>query len=679
VAIDDRWFPGTVTRPYPSVSSCRTDPAFQGDPRLPVVGLPDCEDAPTGNSLSPVTTLGGASPGISTDTLESLGIPIPENYSAPSNTGLEDTYGVHMQALRLGPILVTVCSCEQWVEQSYNIKTRIDTIPGNEYLGYDATSPRADPSFKCRRNGDGTYRDDGSGTGTWTCSLADLPDAPVDHKYADRPIEHMRAQVLGDATGWDDPACKQLGCGAQAESEPTDLRRVFGNYTHDDTTVRGGRAQTGAEASKYGYKLVVTVAMANDYNGYIASYREFMNRDHYRKALTGWGPHSSDYYATRLTQMGRSLKGDSAARQTIDGQTKLAKAPPKWAPLVAKEVADQAHEEAKVKAIGDVAARGVKAYASTIPNDGGTDRPLAQPYTVHLFDATAFTWAGGNNYTDNPEVVVQRRVGGRWVEFADQSGEVPVILTYPVKPKGDYDPAAVASGTAGYRLGGQTWKWTAEFETFVSRFPLVDPQGRSYRATPFGDYRFVARGMWHKNGADRPYTRISKPFEVKPWKGVKLTSLRTDAAGHVLFAAGPTHRVKEKTVRNTARPPFTHDDSPVTFAIGPVDFPDVAKDDWKVIPARFLSDVRGYSGTSMSNVEHYCLDCTFRPWLDTTNALTAEIVVKRAGGAKRVVHVRSDSAGRFRSRARLRPGDSARIAISDAWGDHTKKKATIRR
>ena len=45
--------------------------------------------------------------------------------------------------------------------------------------------------------------------------------------------------------------------------------------------------------------------MANDYNGYIASYREFQRGDHYRKALTAWGPHSSDYMASRLVNMGR--------------------------------------------------------------------------------------------------------------------------------------------------------------------------------------------------------------------------------------------------------------------------------------------------------------------------------------------------------------------------------------
>src|SRR5436190_11209624 len=235
VAMEDRWFPGPLSHPYPGVSSCRTDPAFQGQPRLPVVGLPDCQDAPWGDSLSPVTTLGGNSPGLSTDTFEALGVPVPENYSAPSTGGLEDTVGVHMQAFRLGDILFTVCSCEQWVDQAYNIKTRTDTKPGNEYLGYDVTSPNADPSEKCTKNGDGS----------WNCTLADLPSPPATHQIPGKLVEHMRAQVLNDATGWDDPSCKRLGCGVQAESEPTDPSQIFGNYSHDDTTVRGGKSQTG--------------------------------------------------------------------------------------------------------------------------------------------------------------------------------------------------------------------------------------------------------------------------------------------------------------------------------------------------------------------------------------------------------------------------------------------------
>jgi hypothetical protein len=625
VAMDDRWFGGPVSHPYPGVSSCRTDPALQGNPRLPVVGLPDCTEVPAGSSLSPVISqTGGAFPGLSTDDFEALGIPIPENYSFPSHGALEDTYGVHMQAIRLGDILLTVCSCEQWVEQSYNIKTRTDTVPGDQYNGYDPTSPDADASEKCTQNADKT----------WTCSTSGATKIP------DAQMQRVRAQINNDAAGWDDPNCQELGCGYQAESEPTDPAKIRGNFTHDDTAANG----------RHGYKLTVTVAMANDYNGYIASYRDYMSHDHYRKALTGWGSHSSDYYATRLSQMGRALKGDDAAAKTIAGQTDPGQADPAWAPLVAKEVADQAAEEAKVRAVGEAASAGVQAYAATLPDDGGVDAEMVQPKDIERFDAATFTWDGGNNYSDDPKVTVERRSGGRWVEFADQSGEIPVTVAYP-------SPEPVS-----YRAGGQVWKWTATFEAFVSRFPLVDPQGRAYTATPTGTYRFVVHGVWRKGNADAAYTRISNPFEVKPWNGITVEDARVDS-GRLTFSAGPTHQISEPRVRRTDRAPLVAGDAPVPFRIGPVDFPDTAKDQ-KATGARFLTNVRGYSAASPTAVEHYCLDCSFRPWLDATGDLIARVTV-----GHKSEELRPDEAGRFRSDMTLKAGDTARIVIQDAWGD----------
>src|SRR5256885_2244012 len=127
--------------------------------------------------------------------------------------------------------------------------------------------------------------------------------------------------------------------------------------------------------------------MANDYNGYIASYREFMDHDHYRKALTGWGPHSADYYATRLSQLGHALKGDADAARTVDGQTDPAKADPAWAHMVAKEVADQAAEDAKVRAVGDVrgvrlALRARRSPGQAVYGHAGGDVPLRRARRV---------------------------------------------------------------------------------------------------------------------------------------------------------------------------------------------------------------------------------------------------------------------------------------------------------
>ncbi len=62
---------------------------------------------------------------------------MPRNYSAPGYGGLQEDIDVHLQAIRLGDILLTMCSCEQWKDQSENIRTRTDRIEGNEYLGYD--------------------------------------------------------------------------------------------------------------------------------------------------------------------------------------------------------------------------------------------------------------------------------------------------------------------------------------------------------------------------------------------------------------------------------------------------------------------------------------------------------------------------------------------------------------
>jgi hypothetical protein len=661
VAMEDRWFPGPVSHPYPGVSSCRTDAALAGNPRVPVVGLPDCEEVPIGSSLSPVTSQIPGFPGITTDTFEDLGIPIPENYSAPSNTGLEDTLGVHMQAFRLGDILFTVCSCEQWVEQSYNIKTRTDTLAGNEYLGYDPTdlsSPNTLDDEKCVQNADKT----------WKCTLIDRPNGPqTKDKIPDALMQRLKAQITGDAAGWDDPNCQELGCGYQAESEPTDPSKIRGNFTHDDSP---GNA-------KRGYKLTVTIAMANDYNGYIASYRDYMAHDHYRKALTGWGSHSSDYYATRLSQMGRALKGDADTQAKLDGQTDPAKADPAWAAMIAKEVADQAQEDAKVRAVGEATHAAVQVYNGGLPDDGGSDQELVQPKDIQRFDSATFTWDGGNNYTDDPVVTVERQVkGGKWRTFADQSGEIPVTVKYPQSSEGTFDPAAIAQGMLGYRAGGQVWKWTATFEAFVSWMPLVDPDGKRYTATPAGTYRFVVKGIWRKGGADTAYTRVSKPFEVSPWDGITVENAHVDSAGRVAFDAGPTNVKNERTVRRTARAPFQPGNPAIPFTIGPVDFPDVAKDQ-KATGARFLNNVRGYSGTGMDEVEHYCLDCTFRPWLDATDKLEATVVIDRAKGGTVREHVEPGANGSFVTRTKLAAGDTATIEIEDAWGDSTGSPASV--
>jgi hypothetical protein len=633
VAMEDRWFPGPLSHPYPGVSSCRTDAGLQGDPRVPVVGLPDCVgvfQGPraladfAGYDEPPTPEKPPVDPGLSTDDLQSRGIPLPENYSFPSYTGLQEDVSIHLQVFRLGDILFTVCPCEQWSDQSRNIETRTNRKQGDIYLGYDWTATtQSAPEVRgtinrpaCTRQPDGKWVCPDPRTLQQGLTAKNLP--PVD----DDEIKRMRAQVLNNASGWNDPEYLPY-----AESEPVDTTKIKGNFTHDELP-----------ASR-GYKLTVPIGMANDYNGYIASYREYQRGDHYRKALTGWGPHSSDYMASRLVGLGGHLNGgpDLPAE-----------------PGEEKVPADLALNDQKAENLGRIGDTSVRAYEASLPNDGGPIVALEQPKNVERFAAAFFSWNGGSNFTDNPEVRVQRRVNGGWQDFADQSGEVQTTLKYPQGPD-----------VPSYLTGGFKWRWTAHFEAFSSNFATGSPS-----ATPQGVYRFVVDGHHRRGGRVRDYRLISKEFKVWPWTGIKVEDLQLNrTTGTVSFGVGPRRTEKvpavdEKGAEDEKRPPLLAE-------IGPVDYPDSYKS-----PARFVDDEREIvrdpkAPNDPSLFEWYCLHCSFRPWADTGNARTAFVTFVRQDGSRVQVRAR-ERRGRWYATRRLCRGQSAYVGrkrVKDRFGN----------
>jgi hypothetical protein len=473
VQVSDRWFPGPPSHPYPSVSNCRTEPTLEGSVGIPVIGLPDCNRDADASGVLP-------------DSPYSPGLPLPSNSSVPSYGALQETLGIHLQALRIGDVLFTFCSCEQWKDQSRNIQTRTDKTAGNEWLGYD-WSDRCAPadSVECRR---------------------------------------MRAQVHNDASGWNDPEYV-----LQAETEPEDPEQIKGNYTHDDT----------AENAKYGYALTVPVSMANDYNGYIATYREYQRGDHYRKALTAFGPHSSDYMATRLANMGRALRGSPDAKAELDGE-----------PLNHKQVADQVHADAKAAALGAAAQTALTAYERALPDDGGSPEVLTQPSDVERFAGAHVRWRGGDNYVDDPRVVVQRKHGKSWVPAGDQSGEVVTTVKFPAPEE-----------AFSHLTGNQEWEWTATWETFAGRAP-------SREATPPGTYRFVVSGSRRTARRTVPYALTSSTFTVRPWGGITVEGTLED--GRPVFRVGPGG-MRDGVTLNERR---GNAPIPVRGPVGPIDYPD---------------------------------------------------------------------------------------------------------
>ena len=607
VEMQDRWFPGPTSHPYPGVSNCRADKAFDGDPQIPVVGLPDCENGV--GVLQSIASIFGLpeppdppsppiDPGISTDDFQALGIPLPENYSAPSYTGLAEDVSVHLQAFRLGDILFTVCSCEQWSDQSRNIKTRTDLEQGNDFHGYNWAA-------RC------TY--DGDAAGTWTCPdprnpSSTLPPIPA-HNFL-----KMKAQVNNDASGWND-----LSNILWAESEPTDPNLIKGNYSH------------GELPAQLAYRLTVPISMANDYNGYIASYREYQRGDHYRKALTAWGPHSSDYLASRLVTMGGNLRGGPAPAPEI-GQEKV--------------TADLALNDQRADKLGEIGETSVTAYEAALPDDGGAAQAVRQPQSIKRFAATFFEWVGGSNFTDNPHVKVQRLQAGEWRDHAGQSGEIPVTLEFP---QGEDVPS--------YLQGGREWRWTAHFEAFASNFETIE----GGRATPEGTYRFVVDGLRRQGGSAVPYHLQSDNFEVRRWDGITVPAIKVERNGRVAFTVGPRRSL---TVSSGG--------PPIDATIGPIDYPDSYAS-----PIAFIKQERQAfrdpaAPTSANKLEWFCFRCSFRPWADAGRPEIAYLTIVRRDGSRQRVRARERSGSSFYSPRVLGLGETAFVAagdVRDAFGN----------
>jgi hypothetical protein len=605
VGMEDRWFPGPRSHPYPGVSNCRSDKALEGDPQIPVLGLPTCMgpiqsiwtlaelagfDVPIPPPTSPVD------PGLSTDDFQSRGIPVPENYSAPSYTGLQEDVSVHLQAIKLGDILFPICSCEQWFDQSEFIETSTNRTQGDQYLGYDW-------SKQCTKRPDGDW--DCPNPGNTSQTLPPISDAK---------FQRMRAQVLNDAKGWNDPEYLPW-----AESEPTDPNLIKGNYTHEELP------------ASLGFKLTVPISMANDYNGYIATYREYQRGDHYRKALTGWGAHSSDYMSSRLVAMGGRLNGG----------------PDLPAEFLQEKVAiDLALNDLRAQNLGQAGGALISAYQATLPNDGPVTR-VKEPAGIERFAAAFFTWTGGSNFTDNPQVAVQQLVRGRWVDFADQSGEIPVTVDFP--DVGEAVP---------YLLGNQKWEWTAHFEAFAANFATIG----GYRATPTGTYRFLVNGQHRQGGRIVPYQIASHSFRVKAWDGITVEDLKLDSDRKVSFRLGP---------RRVLTVPAQGSNPALQAEIGPIDYPDSYDS-----PARFIDDERTpfrdpQAPNDPSKLEWFCFACSFRPWADTGNAHSAFVTFVSGGGKKTRVRA-VERGGRLVTEQALGPGQKAFVEagdVRDAFGN----------
>lgn len=474
------WVPGPLSHPIPTVSNCSTELTFGGDVGVPVLGLPECSrnGVPGDNPLSGVSAMIFA-------TLKAEGIPVPDQYGGPGAPAVEENLRLRLQAFRLGEILLASCACEAQADLILNLESRLNTVPGDLYAGFDWACLL--PEFQ----DDPTYAQ--------ACDIQQHYFDPTDPEnrageipgdnFAPEAIARMRAQVHNDARGWDEPANV-----LRAESEPADTAAIWGNFTREEIQALGTP----------GYKLAVGIGHAGDYNGYVVSYREYMSRDSYRKALTAYGPHTADYMVTRLVRMGAALQGGPELAPE---------------PLDLLATVDELRQQALAATTGGASAAAYTLWQTAMPNDAGTPEPLQQPAAITRFQAAHFAWRGGSTAADNPRVRVEREAApGVWLPYADQSGEVPVRVEFP-------------DGVAGVLrtyTGTQEWVWTASFEAYTAAPARL-------RSTPPGQYRFCVEGQSRQSFASLPYAFCSEAFTVSVWDGIAIATPEL-GAGAVSFA-----------------------------------------------------------------------------------------------------------------------------------------------
>ena len=142
----------------------------------------------------------------------------PRTTRRPRYTGLEEDLGVHLQAFRLGDILFTVCSCEQWADQALQHQ--------------DAHRPRRRATSTSATTGRRAVQRDDAPTATWT--LPEPGDDPSAEPAADLAIDEVSSSMQ---RAGEQPR-RRLGRPGErcrtAESEPTDPTQIKGNFTHDE-------------------------------------------------------------------------------------------------------------------------------------------------------------------------------------------------------------------------------------------------------------------------------------------------------------------------------------------------------------------------------------------------------------------------------------------------------------
>ena len=280
-----------------------------------------------------------------------------------------------MQAVRLGDTLLASCACEPQADLIRALETRTDKAQNNRWDGFDYASAGGRRRGLARAQGPALLRR--------RSAARAAPTHGTDRRSA---AYHGRQGRLREDAGPD----PQPGGRLERHRERADREQRADRPSRHQGQLHQARAVRALRLRRH--------RRARPHRRLQRLHRE-LPRVHGARLLPQ-GAHVLRPAHGRLHGHPPDGAGGEPAR--------AARAIPADA-TDALALVDEQRQDAEALALGRLASFYLDTWSSQLPDSAGPAAPVAQPRSITRFDAATFRWVGGDNFTDNPDVVVQRR------------------------------------------------------------------------------------------------------------------------------------------------------------------------------------------------------------------------------------------------------------------------------
>ena len=603
--------PGRLELPHrPAFARRPADPGRRACPtaRRPVGVLDELAEHLRPARSRPTRRSAAVDPGITTDDFQALGIPVPENYSAPV---LRRARGGRRASTSRRSGSATSCSrsarASSGPTSRSNIKTRTDSRAGQRV-----------PRLRLGRSAAPSNGDAAAAPGPAPTRATRRRNLPADHRPASS--SGCSAQVNNDANGWND-----LANVLRAESEPPTRAR--------------SRATTRTS------ELPACARLPADRPDLDGQRLQRLHRDLPRVPARRPLPQGAHRLGSALQRLPGHAAGARWAAHLHGGAARAA--PPRSVEAKVDRRPSRSTTQRATRSARS-ATTSVAAYEAALPDDGGS--------------AAAGPAAAGHRALRRHVLHLERRLELHRQparQGAAPAGRRVARLRRPVRrDAGDARvPAAARTCRATCRAGRNGTGRPTSRRSRRTSTPTRATAPRRRGPTASSSTASAARAE-----ARLPTTSSRATFEVRRWDGITVDAIKVDRNGRVVFTVGPRHSHDRFLRRAADRRP----------TIGPIDYPDSYDSPIPFIKEERAAFSDPAAPTSATKLEWYCFRCSFRPWADTGRPEIAYLTFVRRDGSRTRVRARERTGASFYSTRALRGDETAFVAagdVRDAFGN----------